>query len=216
MVDKTMVVATVGNHKITVKNWIQEMDLYRVFVSSNIDPENPQDAQQILQSLIDQDIVLHAAHHAHFLDPVLQAQLQKQLPNIKLKLQQLKTRLKQNLASVIRLQKDYTRLYSHMILAQDFAQKHLNTIHITSKEVRSAYQQYLHAAKELKEKAYPFSKVARSLKARIAAHALLKKMQGSLQVTQNQAAIQKYLSTLPENASSETGSMGSPNMPSAH
>src|SRR5579872_4642763 len=64
----SQVVAVVGDHNITFGDWMKQMDLLRVFASS-VDPDNSEQVKAVLDSLIDQELVLDAAQKAKFSDP---------------------------------------------------------------------------------------------------------------------------------------------------
>ena len=71
-----VVVATVGDHKITFGDWMHQMDLLRVFATP-IDPDDKEQVKAVLDSLIDQQLVLEAAQKDHYSDPAFDEDLKE-------------------------------------------------------------------------------------------------------------------------------------------
>ncbi|MGH7738594.1 MAG: hypothetical protein ACREL1_00460 [bacterium] len=190
------VVATVGNTQITFADWMRQMDLLRVFSPQPIDPENADQAREVLQSLEDQDVVLMALRKASYSDPKFDETLQNQLLQAKLQLSQIKDKLKKDEATVNRLQKNYKDAYTKMLLSQHFAASQVDSVSVSDKEMRDRYALFEMDAKKSGQQVPPYDKIKEQIKLRLQADKLLAQFQGGMKSDQKEAVIKKYLDTL--------------------
>lgn len=190
------VVATVGNTKITFADWMRQMDLLRVFSPQPIDPENAEQAREVLQSLEDQDVVLMALRKANYSDPKFDETLQNQLLQAKLQLSQIKDKLKRDQATVDRLQKNYKDAYTKMLLSQHFAASQVDSVSVSDKEMRDRYALFEMDAKKSGQQVPPYEKIKDQIKLRLQADKLLAHFQGGMKIDQKEDVIKKYLDTL--------------------
>jgi hypothetical protein len=190
------VVATVGDTNITFSDWMLQMDLLRVFSPQPIDPDNAEQAREVLQSLEDQDVVLSAVRKANYTDPKFDEDMQKQLVQADLQLRQIKDKLKKDQQTVNRLEKNYKDAYTKMLLSQHFAAGQVDTVIVTEKEMKDRYDLFVMEAKKSGQQVPPYEKVKQQIKLRLQADKLLAQFQGDMKVAQKEDVIQKYLSTL--------------------
>ncbi|HET9869379.1 MAG TPA: hypothetical protein VFR02_02615 [bacterium] len=190
------VVATVGDTKVTFADWMRQMDLLRVFSPQPIDPDNADQARQVLQSLEDQDVVLAALRKAKYSDPKFDEAMQKELIQADLQLKQIKDKLKRDQETVDRLQNNYKDAYTKMLLSQHFAASQVDSVYVSDKEVRERYDQMAQAARKQGQQFPPYAKVKDRVKLRLQADKLLTQFQGDTKIEQKDAVIQKYLASL--------------------
>src|SRR5258708_5424485 len=134
-ISNSQVVAVVGDHNITFGDWMKQMDLLRVFASS-IDPDNSEQVKAVLDSLIDQQLVLDAAQKAKFSDPAFDETLKKKLLESELKIKEIKDKLEKDIQTVQRIQNGYQEPYKKMLLARQFAESQVDKVEVTNKEIR--------------------------------------------------------------------------------
>jgi hypothetical protein len=205
------VVATVGDTQITFADWMRQMDLLRVFSSQPIDPDNSEQAREVLQSLEDQDVVLSALRKANYTDPKFDENMQKELIQADLQLRQIKDKLKKDEATVNRLEKNYKDSYTKMLLSQHYAASQVDTVIVTEKEIRDRYALIQLEAKKNGQEVPPYEKVKQQIKLRLQADKLLTQFQGGMKIEQKDEVIQKYLATLsPSQQALDSGSAPAP------
>ena len=194
-ISNDQVVATVGDHQITFGDWMKQMDLLRVFASS-IDPDNSKQVEAVLDSLIDQQLVLDAAQKAKFSDPTFDETLKKKLIESDLKIKEIKDKLEKDMETVQRMQKGYQDAYKKMLLARAFANSQVDKVDVTNKDLKDSYDQYAEQAKESGQKMPPFAQVVGRLKPGVQAEKFLKNLQEGAKVDRKKDVIKKYLDSL--------------------
>ncbi|HVM32642.1 MAG TPA: hypothetical protein VMU88_05875 [bacterium] len=205
------VVATVGDTKITFADWMRQMDLLRVFSPQPIDPDNAEQAREVLQSLEDQDVVLAALRQANYTDPKFDEAMQKELIQADLQLKQIKDKLKKDEATVNRLEKNYKDSYTKMLLSQHFAASQVDKVVVTEKEIRDRYALIELEAKKQGQQVPPYNdKVKQQIKLRLQADKLLTQFQGNTKIDQKEEVIQKYLGSLSPSQQALEGSGPAP------
>ena len=90
-ISDSQVVASVGDHKITFADWMKQMDLLRVFSPQPPDPNNSQQVKDVLDSLIDQEIVLGALQKSNYTDAKFDELSKKELVEAGLQLKDIRT-----------------------------------------------------------------------------------------------------------------------------
>jgi hypothetical protein len=194
-ISNSEIVAVVGDHNITFGDWMKQMDLLRVFASS-IDPDNTEQVKAVLDSLIDQQLVLDAAQKARFSDPSFDESLKKKLLESELKIKEIREKLEKDIQTVQRIQKGYQEPYKKMLLAREFASSQVSNVVVTEKDMRDWYDQYAAQAKRAGQKLPPYEKVKKEVKPSVQAEKFLKSLQEGSKVDRKQDTIKKYLDTL--------------------
>jgi len=189
------VVAVVNGHNITFKDWMRQMDLLRVFATP-IDPDNRDQVKAVLDSLIDQQVVLDAAQKAHYSDGALDEALKKKLLEADLKVKEIRDKLEKDMQTLQRIQNDYQEPYKKMLLARQFASNQMDKVVVTDKELRDAYDQYADQAAKMGQKLPPFEKVKERLKPDAQAEKFVKDLEAQSQIDRKQKVIDKYLDNL--------------------
>lgn len=189
------VVAVVGDHQITFKDWMRQTDLLRVFATP-IDPDNKDQIKAVLDSLIDQEIVLEAAQKAHFANGAFDEALKKKLQEADLKLKDLRDKLEKDMQTLRRIQNNYQDPYKKMLLARQYANSQVDNVVVTEKDMRDWYNDYSAQAKAAGEKLPPFEKVKDRIKPTVQAEKFLKSLQAATKVDRKQDVIDKYLASL--------------------
>lgn len=141
------VVAVVGDHNITFKDWMRQMDLLRVFATP-IDPDNKDQVKAVLDSLIDQQVVLGAAQKDHYSDGTFDEGLKKKLLEADLKLKEIKDKLEKDMQTLQRIEKNYQDPYKKMLLARQYANTKVGDVVVTDKDLRDWYDDYSLQAKQ--------------------------------------------------------------------
>jgi len=185
----------VGDHQITFGDWMKQMDLLRVFASS-IDPDNSKQVEAVLDSLIDQQLVLDAAQKAKFADPAFDENLKKKLIEADLKVKEIKDKLEKDIQTVQRMEKGYQDAYKKMLLARAFAASQVDKVEVTRKDLKDSYDQYAAQAKQSGQSLPPFEKVESRLKPSVQAEKFLKNLQEGTKVDRKMDVINNYLKTL--------------------
>ena len=191
------VVAEIGDQKVTTADWVSHMDLYRVVQpGAGIDPTDPDHVKQVLDSLLDQDVVLAAAAKEKFASADLDKELNKSLPDSETKLVELQTRLERDLAAVKHVRKNFKVDYTKMLTAQAYAQTKVKDVIVTEKEVKDRFDEYVSEAKSAGEKPQPYEKVRDQVRLRAMADKLLTQLRAEYKVSRHEDAIQKYLAQI--------------------
>ncbi len=89
------------------------MDLLRVFATP-IDPDNKDQVKAVLDSLIDQQVVLEAAQKDHYSDGAFDEGLKKKLLEADLKMKEIKDKLEKDMQTLKRIEKNYQDPYKKM------------------------------------------------------------------------------------------------------
>ncbi len=189
------VVAVVGDHQITFKDWMRQTDLLRVFATP-IDPDNKDQVKAVLDSLIDQEIVLEAAQKARFSNGTFDETLKKRLQEADLKIKDLKDKLEKDMQTIRRIQNNYQDPYKKMLLARQYANSQVDGVVVTEKDLRDWYADYSAQAKAAGQSLPPFDKVKDRIKPTVQAEKFLKNLQSGTKVDRKQDVIDKYLASL--------------------
>ncbi|HUO58462.1 MAG TPA: SurA N-terminal domain-containing protein [bacterium] len=196
-VSKDQVVAVVDGHNITFGDWMKQLDLLRVFSSQTmIDPDNSEQVKAVLDSLIDQQLVLNAAQKSGYSDPAFDDALKKKLLESALKLKELKEKLEKDMETVKRIQKDYQEGYKRMLLARAYASSQVDKVEVTNKDLKDWYDQYATQAAKSGEKLPPFDRVKDRIKPSVQAEKFLKNLQVAGKVDKKDDVIKKYTDSL--------------------
>ncbi len=208
----SQVVATVGDQKITFGDWMHQMDLLRVFSPQPVDPNNAEAVREVLDSLIDQEVVLEAARAAHYSDPQFDELSKTKLLEAGNQIKDIKDRLVQDMETVNRLEKSYKDSYLQMLLAQSFAASKINTVTVTEAEIKDRYAKYSKQLEQDGQKAPPYDKVRDQVRLRVRADKLMNQLQGDSKVVKNEDMIQKYLTNLSTSSAllQDQGALGQP------
>jgi len=190
------VVAMVGDHPITFKDWMRQTDLLRVLAQTPIDPDNKDQMKAVLDSLIDQEIVLEAAQKAHFSSGAFDENLKKRLQEADLKIKDLKDKLEKDMQTLSRIQNNYQDPYKKMLLARQYANSQVDSVVVTEKDLRDWYADYSVQAKAAGQNLPPFDKVKNRIKPTVQAEKFLKNLQSGTKVDRKEDVIDKYLASL--------------------
>jgi hypothetical protein len=193
--DKT-VVAEVAGQQVTASDWSKHLDLYRVVSPGVVDPNDPNHVKEVLESLIDQDVVLAAARKEKYSSSELDAELNKGLPEAAQQLQELHSKLEKDLAAVTRLQKTFKEDYTKMLTAQSYAKDKVKDVVVTEKDIRDRYDVYAKEAASQNQKPIEYAKVHDKIKVRAMADKLLAQLRVDYKVSRHEDAIQKYLAKI--------------------
>jgi hypothetical protein len=190
------VVAQVGDTKITFDDWMRQVDLYRVFAPSTVDPRDPGMVKEVLDSLMDQHIVLGALKKKNYKNEEFEKEIKGELEKARQELDTIREKLEMDLAAVKRLQKTYHEDYYKMRLAQIYAEENVKDVIVTEKQKRDRYEQYVQDAAKAGQKPKDYRMVEGQIELRLKADNLLKQLQGDRKTTREEDVIQKYLGTL--------------------
>jgi hypothetical protein len=194
-VSEKEVVAVVNGHDITFKDWMRQMDILRVFATP-IDPEDRNQVKAVLESLIDQQVVLDAAQKAHYSDSAFDEGLKKRLLEADLKIKEIKDKLEKDMQTLQRIQNDYQDPYKKMLLARQFASNQMDKVVVTDKDLKDWYNQYEAQATQMGQKLLPFDKVKKRIKPDVQAEKFVKDMEAASKIDRKQKIIDKYLDNL--------------------
>lgn len=195
-VDEDAVVARVGDREITVGDWLTQVDLYRVFSLQPVDPSDPEHQREVLQSLLDQQIVLQALRKADYSDPKFDKEIKEELVQAEQRLKEIREKLQQDMAAVERLERNFKEEYTKMRLAQHFAESKVGDFIVTEKEMRDRYADYVKQAKEANQKPRPYDQVRQLIKLRLQTDKMIESLRGDLPVERDEEVIRKYLERL--------------------
>jgi hypothetical protein len=190
------VVATVGDKKITFSDWMHQMDLLRVFSPQPVDPNNSEAVRAVLDSLIDQEVVLEAARSAHYTDPNFDELSKTKMLEAGNQIKDIKDRLVQDMETVNRLEKTYKASYLQMLLAQSYAASKITSVSVNEQEIKDRYAKYAKQIAGEGQKAPSFEKVRDQVRLRVRADKLMNQLQGDRKIVKNEDVIQKYLTNL--------------------
>ncbi len=194
-ISDSAVVAVVGDHQITFGDWMRQTDLLRVFATP-IDPDNKDQVNAVLDSLIDQEVVLEAAQKAKFSNGAFDEDVKKKLQEADLKLKDLKDKLEKDIQTLHRIEKSYQDPYKKMLLARQYANSQVDDVVVTEKDLRDWYDDYSAKAKAAGQKLPPFEKVKDRIKSTVQAEKFLKDLEATTKVDRKQDVIDKYLASL--------------------
>ncbi len=198
-VSKSQVVATVGGHTITFGDWMTQLDLLRVF-DTPVDPDNTQQVKAVLETLINQELIIEAAQKANFTDPTFDEMLKNKLTQADIRIKEQKEKLKKDLQAVENIENDYKEAYKKVLLARAFAANSVDKIPVTDKEMEVWYSQYSKQAAAAGQKMPPYAKIGadgkKEIKQNIGAEKFLDKLQADGKIDRNQDVIKKYLDSL--------------------
>jgi hypothetical protein len=209
------VVAVVGGTNITFKDWMKQMDLLRVFATP-IDPDNKDQVKAVLDSLIDQQVVLMAAQKDNFSSGAFDSAMKTKLQEADLKLSELKDKLQKDMETLKRIEGNYQDPYKKMLLARQYANSKVGEVVVTDKDMRDWYDDYSQQAVRAGQKMPPFSKVSQKLKDEkikpaLQAEKFIKTLQDATKIERKTDVIEKYLASLSISAkmlgSSDNGAM---------
>jgi hypothetical protein len=189
-------VAKVGDKALTFGAWMRQIDLYRVFAPSTVDPRDPATVKEVLDSLVDQEIVLGALKKQNYKNDEFEKSIKGELEKARQELEGIREKLEMDLAAVKRLQKSYRDDYYNMRLAQAYAEENVKDVIVTEKQKRDRYDQYRQDAAKAGQKPKEYRMVEPQIELRLKADNLLKKLQGDRKVTREEDVIQKYLGSL--------------------
>jgi len=195
-VPANQLVAQVGEEKITFGEWMRQVDLYRVFAPSTVDPRDPNTVKEVLDSLVDQHIVLGALKKQNYKNETFDKEIKGEMEKARQELETIRTKLEMDLAAVKRLQKSYPADYLNMRLAQVYAEENVKEVIVTEKQKRDRYDQYKQDAVKAGQKPREYAQVEPQIELRLKADNLLKKLQGDRKITREEDVIQKYLGTM--------------------
>ncbi len=191
-----VVVAEVNDHKVTAADWTEHMDLYRVVSPGVVDPSDPDHVKEVLESLVDQNVVLAAARKENYKSAELDKELTKNLPEAEEQLKQLRVKLQKDLEAVTRLQSTFKDDYTRMLTAQAYAKEKVASVVVTEKDIRDRYDEYAKEAKAQGVKPMDYAKVKEQIKVRAMADKLLAQLRADAKVVRHEDNIQKYLGKL--------------------
>ena len=198
-ISPSQVVATVGGQKITFGEWMDQMDLLRVF-DTPVDPENTQQVKAVLETLINQELILQAAQKANYSDPNFDEYLKNKLIQSEVRIKDQKDKLEQDLAAVKRVEKNYKDAYKKVLLARGYAANQVEKLTVSEKEMKTWFAQYAAQASASGQKMPAYSSLNESLKKEIKqniqAEKFLDQLQAGGQITRNDDVIKKYLNSL--------------------
>ena len=199
-ISSSQVVATVDGQQITFGQWMKQMDLLRVF-ETPVDPGNSQQVKGVLETLINQELILQAAKKANYSDPNFDEYLKNKLSQSEVRIKDQKDKLEQDLAAVKRVEKDYKDAYKNVLLAQGFASNQIGKIAVSDKDMKTWYTQYAaQAATAGQPGMRPYSslnsEIKKEIKQNIQAEKFLDQLQAGGQVTRNDDMIKKYLDSI--------------------
>jgi DNA-binding TFAR19-related protein (PDSD5 family) len=195
-VSDSQVVATIGDKQITFSDWMHQMDLLRVFSPQPVDPNNSEAVRAVLESLIDQEVVLEAARSAHYTDPKFDELSKNKLLEAGNQIKDIKDRLVQDMETVKRLEKTYKNSYLQMLLAQSYAASRIDRVAVSDQQIKDRYAKYVKQMAEEGQKAPPLDKVKDQVRLRVRADNLMNELQGDRKVVKNEDVIKKYLDNL--------------------
>lgn len=194
------VVAVVGDHSITFKDWMRQMDLLRVFATP-IDPDNKDQVKAVLDSLIDQQVVLEAAQKEHYSDGAFDEGLKKKLLEADLKLKDIKDKLEKDMQTLQRIEKNYQDPYKKMLLARQYANTKVGDVTVTDKDLRDWYDDYSVQARQAGQTLPPYSKLPEKIKDEkikpsVQAEKFIKDLTAATKIDKKEDVIDKYLASL--------------------
>jgi hypothetical protein len=197
------VVATVGAKKITFADWMRQMDMLRVFSSQKVDPNNSEAVKAVLDSLIDQQVVLESAKAANYTDPKFDEVSKNKLIEAGNQIKDIREQLTQDMQTLNRLEKTYKDSYLHM--------------QVSEQEVKDRYLSFKKQMEEAGQSMPPYEKVRQQVGMRVKMDKLMSQFEASQKVVRDQDAIQKYLTNLSTSSSllQDQPALPQPSAPSA-
>ncbi len=201
-ISDSTVVAVVGDRQITFGDWMRQIDLLRVFAQTPIDPDNKDQVKAVLDSLVDQELVLEAAQKSHFSDSAFDEALKTKLQEADLKVKDLRDKLEKDIQTLRRVENNYQEPYKKMLLAREYANSRVDDVVVTEKDLRDWYDDYSNQAKAAGQNLPPFEKIRHNdkalaqIKATVQAEKFIKNLEEATQVDRKQDVIDKYLAGL--------------------
>jgi hypothetical protein len=191
------VVATVGDKKITYADWMHQMDFLSILAPRQVDPNNAESVRDVLDSLIDQEVVLSAARASHYTDPTFDEQSKSKLIEVGNQIKDIKDHLAQQIETVNRLEKSYKDSYLAMLLARSYASSRIDSVKVSDQEVKDRYAKYAKQLAEEGQKAPPINQaIEQKVRQTVAGEKLMSQIQMDNKVVKNEDVIQKYLTYL--------------------
>jgi len=198
-ISSSQVVATVDGQQITFGDWMKQLDLLRVF-DTPVDPGNTQQVKAVLETLINQQLILEAAQKANYSDPNFDEYLKNKLIQSDIRIKEQKEKLEEDLAAVKRIESGYKDAYKKVLLARGYASSQVDKIPVSDGEMKTWYTQYSAQAGASGQKMPAFStinsSIKKEIKQNIQAEKFLDQLQASGQITRNDDVIKKYLDSL--------------------
>lgn len=198
-ISDSQVVATVDGQKITFGDWMKQLDLLRVF-DTPVDPDNTQQVKAVLETLINQELIIQAAQKANYSDPNFDEYLKNKLIQADIRVKEQKEKLEQDIAAVNRVENDYKDAYKKVLLARGFASAQVEKVPVSEADMKKWYTQYSAqaAAQGQKMPAYGSisSSIKKEIKQNIQAEKFLDQLQASGTIVRNDDVIKKYLDSL--------------------
>jgi hypothetical protein len=198
-ISNSQVVATVDGKQITFGDWMKQLDLLRVF-DTPVDPENTQQVKAVLETLINQELIIEAAQKASYSDPNFDEYLKNKLIQADIRVKEQKEKLEQDIAAVKRIENDYKDAYKKVLLARGFASAQVDKIPVSDADMKKWYTQYSAQAAAQGQKMPAFSSINSSIKKEIKqniqAEKFLDTLQANGQIVRKDDVIKKYLDSL--------------------
>jgi len=198
-ISNSQVVATVGGKNITFGDWMKQLDLLRVF-DTPVDPDNTQQVKAVLETLINQELIIQAAQKANYSDPNFDEYLKNKLIQADIRIKEQKEKLEQDMAAVKRIENDYKDSYKKVLLARGYAAAQVDKIPVSDADMKKWYGQYSAQASAQGQKMPAFSSINASIKKEIKqniqAEKFLDQLQAGGQITRNEDVVKKYLDSL--------------------
>jgi hypothetical protein len=193
------VVATVGGKQITFGDWMKQLDLLRVF-DTPVDPGNTQQVKAVLETLINQELIIQAAQKASYSDPNFDEYLKNKLIQADIRVKEQKEKLEQDIAAVKRVENDYKDAYKKVLLARGFAAAQVDKVPVSDADMKKWYVQYSAQATAQGQKLPAYgsinANIKKEIKQNIQAEKFLDQLQASGQISRNDDVIKKYLDSL--------------------
>jgi hypothetical protein len=152
--------------------------------------------KEVLESLLDQEVVLNAARKEKFSDAELDKKLNSEMPKSVEELARLEKKLVRDLAAVRRVRKTFKDDYSKMITAQAYAQVKVKDVVVTEKEMKDRYDEYVAESRAQGEKARPYAQVKDQVRVRTMADKMLTRLREEYKAVRQEDAIQKFLARI--------------------
>ncbi len=167
-----------------------------VFSPQPVDPNNSEAVKAVLDSLIDQQVVLESAKAANYSDPKFDEMSKNKLIEAGNQIKDIKDRLVQDMETVNRLEKTYKESYLHMLLAQSYAASRMPMVQVSEQDIKDRYATYKKQMEQEGQAAPTYEKIRQQVGVRVKADKLMSQLEATQKVTRDEDAIQKYLTNL--------------------
>lgn len=200
-ISNSEVVATVDGNNITFGDWMDHVDLTRVFITP-IDPSNPEEAKLVLKNLIDQQLILDAAQKDSFSDPKFAETLTRKMAEADLNIKEEKEKLEKDLQAIERLEKNYKESLKRMLLASEYAKSKMDSpaLALTDKDLRAWYAEYSIQARQAGQAIPPYEKIKDRIKSQMGMNIqrdkFVTQLEDAAKIHRNEDVIKKYTDTL--------------------